>query len=184
MPSFDAFLDHDSWRTVDLSEYEALHKNLTAHWRTIEPDAASREGNSADLVYERKLYVGLASLPDVRTICEIGFNAGHSASTWLKANPTATVHMFDLMKHEYTRKMLDYIHERGDALGLVNAKQRLHLHEGESGVAVPAFYRQNPSAKCDREVGSCRLYEVPTAWSLETNFRIASWQLLLGSEHD
>ena len=36
------------------------------------------EGNSAELVLERKLYGAVAQLPWVKTICEIGFNAGHS----------------------------------------------------------------------------------------------------------
>ena len=64
----------------------------------------SLEGHSGQFVGERKLYVALARLPFVKHICEIGFNAGHSASLWLLANPTAKVTMFDIWTHEYTEK--------------------------------------------------------------------------------
>ena len=55
-------------------------------------------GNAGQLVIEPRVYLAIASMgPDcVRTICEIGFNAGHSAAMWLFAAPTAHVYMFDL----------------------------------------------------------------------------------------
>jgi hypothetical protein len=67
-----------TWSAVDLDPLDALSRALTRHLNVTE-----LEGHSAQLVTERKVYYALASMPAVRTICEIGFNGGHSAALWL-----------------------------------------------------------------------------------------------------
>lgn len=47
-------------------------------------------------------FAHIASQPGVRTICEIGFNAGHSASVFLTANPSATYYAFDMAVLAYS----------------------------------------------------------------------------------
>ena len=69
-----------SWRAVDLAPLDALSSALTTHLNTGEEIL---EGHSAQLTIERKVYYALASMPSIRTICEIGFNGGHSAALWL-----------------------------------------------------------------------------------------------------
>ena len=45
----------------------------------------------------------------VRTVCETGFNAGHSASGYLLANRKLHYYGFDLGKHNYTRRAAKYL---------------------------------------------------------------------------
>ena len=68
------------WEAVDLTPLDALAAALTYH---ISQPGTTLEGHSAELKVERKLYYALTSMPSIRTICEIGFNAGHSAALWL-----------------------------------------------------------------------------------------------------
>lgn len=59
-------------------------------------------GNSGDksMALERQLYANIASKLCIKTICEVGFNAGHSTLNWMVANPTARVIMFHLWEHK------------------------------------------------------------------------------------
>ena len=87
---------------------------------------------------------------NVRRICEIGFNAGHSASLWLMANPTAEVLMFDLWAHnssEIGAKFL--LSPEARALGIEDAASRLRIIKGDSTKTVVDFAAENPSVKCD-----------------------------------
>jgi len=47
-----------------------------------------------------------------RTVCETGFNTGHSTLTYLVTNPGVQVHSFDLGQHAYSREMARYINQR------------------------------------------------------------------------
>lgn len=67
------------WADVDLAPVDALATALLRHYNV----SRLPEGHSGQLVIERKVYYALASMPSVRTICEIGFNGGHSAALWL-----------------------------------------------------------------------------------------------------
>lgn len=42
-------------------------------------------------------YARTATHPGIRTVCEVGFNAGYSTAVWLTANPTLKVISFDLI---------------------------------------------------------------------------------------
>ena len=61
------------------------------------------EGFSAQEPPEVAAYIEMAQDESVHTICETGFNAGHSSLIWLLANPTAKVYSFDLGEHDYSR---------------------------------------------------------------------------------
>jgi hypothetical protein len=82
-----------------------------------------------------------AQLPFVRTICETGFNAGHSSFAFLTASPHVVVHSFDLGKFRYSRPMAKY---------LANVfSNRLAVHFGDSNDQVPLFNGQHPDFTCD-----------------------------------
>lgn len=49
------------------------------------------------------LYLQLAAIGCVATVCEVGFRAGHSATVWLSSKPDLRVHAFDPGEHAYTR---------------------------------------------------------------------------------
>lgn len=59
------------------------------------------------LASKRRNYAKAAA--GARRICEIGFNAGHSAMEFLHASPGSTYVFFDLGEHAYTRPCADYI---------------------------------------------------------------------------
>ena len=135
------------WRDERLDRYDALGRALD-HEATVA--GGGLEGHSGQLVKERQLYISLASMPNVRTICEIGFNAGHSASLWLLANPTARVIAFDLFLRPYVQHNLEFLKsDKAAALGVVGAANRLDVYAGSSTETVPTFVRNNPNLRCD-----------------------------------
>ena len=91
-------------------------------------------GDAAELAYLAKL----AKKPGVKIIGEIGFNAGFSSYTFLRANPAAIVYSFDLVEFDYTLPAKQYIDTefpgrhiliRGNSLETV-----LQFHEDHPGV--------------------------------------------------
>ncbi len=82
-----------------------------------------------------------ASRPEVKTILEIGFNAGHSALTFLTCNPEATVVSFDLGWHDYTPYGKAYID--------VNFPGRHKLILGDSRTTVIEYVRNNIGKQFD-----------------------------------
>ena len=54
------------------------------------------EGHSGKYRYLSRLYHWLASRPWVNTVCETGFNAGHSTLQWLTGSDHAKVYSFDI----------------------------------------------------------------------------------------
>ena len=87
LPAAQADLDAvlaGSWSAVDLAPLDTLYAALTKHLNGSEP----LEGHSAELTIERKVYHAIASMPAIRTICEIGFNGGLSAALWLHGKGT------------------------------------------------------------------------------------------------
>lgn len=150
--SLDILLNSSYWYRNSLHLLNTLAKAIYKTVRTRKPGLLQHvEGNSAQLTLERKVYISLAQLPEVKTICEIGFNMGHSASLWLLANPTARVFMFDLWTHEYSPMAEQFLrsHSRGSRFGLFNVSERLTITRGSSLETVPEFARQRPDVKCD-----------------------------------
>ena len=70
-----------------------------------------REGHIASSDKQLRHYFEVARAPFVKSICETGFNAGHSAAVFLNANPRATVLSFDLGQFEYTLSTLKLMKE-------------------------------------------------------------------------
>ena len=76
----------------------------------------------------------------VRTVCETGFNAGHSAAIWLEGTDVREVHSFDLFSHTYSNA----------SARLVSALYpgRFKLHPGNTLRTVHHFAAR-ASTKCD-----------------------------------
>merc|ERR1740138_996984 len=60
------------------------------------------EGNIASSEKALSMYFNVARGPTVQNICEIGFNAGHSAALFMNANPEANLYSFDIAQFKYT----------------------------------------------------------------------------------
>lgn len=61
------------------------------------------QGHIYDVFEQVRYYSALARVrPNISTICEIGYNAGHSATTFLYSNPNITFISFDLMVNPWS----------------------------------------------------------------------------------
>ena len=67
------------------------------------------QGNIYDVEDEVLFYMKVARRPGIETICETGFNAGHSAITFLFANPRATYIGFDLGDMQWSSASVGYV---------------------------------------------------------------------------
>jgi hypothetical protein len=118
---------------------------LNSHRKSKDPDAHGkatmfRTGSIAAHRQQVDFYFRLAQSPAVRTICEVGFNAGHSTAVWLSANPTAHVYTFDLLANSFSAPAADLLRERFPG--------RFTVTKGNSLRVVPKF-RLPPSTHCD-----------------------------------
>ena len=104
-------------------------------------NASGIEGNSGLYRYQYRLYHWLAGLPWVNTVCETGFNAGHSTLQWLTGNDHATVYSFDIGSHYYTRPMAYYLNRTFPG--------RFLIIFGDSLTTLPRFAAIHPEVKCD-----------------------------------
>ena len=103
--------------------------------------ASPLEGYTAKYPEAFKAYLHLASHQSVKTICETGFNAGHSTFGWLEINRRARVYSFDIGRHAYSRPLANYLRSR--------YPDRLHVTWGDSTETLPEFRRRHPDVYCD-----------------------------------
>lgn len=83
----------------------------------------------------------LVSDENIKSVLEIGFNAGHSSEIFLSSNPSAHVLSFDLGIHDYVAPAKRFLDE--------NYHKRHSLIIGDSRFSVPLFSEKNPGAKFD-----------------------------------
>lgn len=85
----------------------------------------------------------LQSIDDLnaRTYCEIGFNGGHSAAAVLVARPHVDVYSFDILDHEYSLPIANFL---SDVYG-----DRLTFIAGDSKDSVPYISDTLLRGKCD-----------------------------------
>ena len=102
-----------------------------------------RIGSIAVDLVQQAFYWRVASSPAIRHICEVGFNAGHSAVLWLSANPTATLETFDI----FSNWTLGYMNAN---LAIVQQlfPGRVTAHIGDSLMTIPAS-ASTSAAQCD-----------------------------------
>jgi predicted O-methyltransferase YrrM len=77
----------------------------------------------------------------VKSVAEIGFNAGHSSWVFLSSRPDITVTSFDLGEHEYVHMTKSLIDSRFPG--------RHELITGDSQITVPAYAAMNPERRFD-----------------------------------
>ena len=99
------------------------------------------EGNTGKYPEQTLTYRRMVRMPFVRTVCETGFNAGHSTFTWLSENPHVRVYSFDIGTHKYSRPMAELLSSMFAG--------RLTLTWGDSKKTLPRFQQQNPDVRCD-----------------------------------
>ena len=75
----------------DLDSLIVFHKILSQNAFNFSSIAA--EGNVGDFAHQVETYYNETKLHSPRTICEVGFNAGHSAATFLFSSPITTSYL-------------------------------------------------------------------------------------------
>ena len=127
---FDLFLE-------ELKQYDAQVSKI----RNAKKNKKPIEGYSAQLSTSLEVYWRLANLPFVKTVCETGFNAGHSSLLWLTANPNLHVYSFDIGIHKYAKEMAKYLQSRFPG--------RLNVTWGDSMKTLPIFHTNHSDITCD-----------------------------------
>jgi len=81
-----------------IKRHEMLKSKLEHYLRSR--NATVTEGHTGQQRFQHEMYIRLASMPFVKTVCEIGFNAGHSSTAWLIL-PRVRLISFDWGEHDY-----------------------------------------------------------------------------------
>ena len=126
--NFDRFNFND---VQDLTAYNGNSLNEFLHFKGIVPV----EGNVNNLSEQMEDLIFLSK--NVKSILEIGFNAGHSSELFLKNNKNVKVTSFDLGEHQYVYTSKDYL----DTI----YKDRHTLIIGDSTKTIPGY----PDSKFD-----------------------------------
>jgi predicted O-methyltransferase YrrM len=105
-----------------------------------EKGCAVIEGYSQQIPRQTETLRNLTNRPNIK-VMEIGFNAGHSAETFLLHNDTLQLTSFDLGAHSYVKVGKEYIDK--------NYPNRHRLILGDSTKTVPKFFEENPTEKFD-----------------------------------
>jgi len=98
------------------------------------------EGHCGQVANQRKDLMLLTSGQNIN-VMEIGFNAGHSAETFLLNNPTLKLTSFDIGQHIYLTHGKQYIDEKFPG--------RHTLIIGDSTQTLPRFIQDNSDTKFD-----------------------------------
>lgn len=93
------------------------------------------EGHSQMNMAETQFLGDIVRSPSIKNILEIGFNAGHSAETFLSNNSNARLISFDLGEYDYVdvgKRFID-----------MNYPGRHELILGDSLITIPKFIKTN-----------------------------------------
>ena len=120
----------------DLAAVESVHAELA---RDVCPGKKSRLFGIAAHSSQVETYARWARR--ARVVCEVGFSCGHSAATFLEANPDAVLLSFDFPSYPWATAARAFFASRYGA--------RFRIIDGDSEKTLPAFVRANPQPRCD-----------------------------------
>jgi Methyltransferase domain len=120
----------------DYDTIKPVFNNVTKEAGFVE----ALDGHSGRIPLQTLALHYFASRPFVHTVCETGFNAGHSSFNYLTANRQAVVHSFDISSHDYSKPIADKLSTMFPG--------RFFYHIGDSRKTVPKFLAENPQVKC------------------------------------
>lgn len=93
------------------------------------------EGHSQQVEEETKFLKNIVCDDKIKNVMEIGFNAGHSAETFLSSNKNIKLVSFDIGGHEYLKYGKEFIDK--------NYPDRHTLIIGNSLKTIPEYYKNN-----------------------------------------
>ncbi|KXS19250.1 hypothetical protein M427DRAFT_472560 [Gonapodya prolifera JEL478] len=133
--------------------YETLRKLQ----KGLDKAAGGRQGvigNIAWLPSQVYYYARAAAASHVKTICEVGYGAGHSSVLYLTMNPKAHLYSFDIFP--VTSGSQSEVLENQNLFQSVSLKYIREYHgsrftavSGDSNTSIPEFARKHPHTKCD-----------------------------------
>ena len=123
------------------TEYTDVSRLIEDELNRLKAKKVIMEGHSGQMEKQTLTYQTLAKTSFVKTVCETGFNAGHSALLFLSTKADIHVYSFDLGVHPYGRPSVDLLQKTFPG--------RLNVTWGDSKVTVPAFAKYHPNIKCD-----------------------------------
>ena len=85
--------------------------HMADHLVSLGFDMRLAEGGSMYFINLLKIKFQMASNKNIKTICETGFNLGHSSLLWLTSNIDAQVYSFDLGEHDYVMPSANYLNK-------------------------------------------------------------------------
>jgi Methyltransferase domain len=158
--------DHLLFVNTPVAEFK-----LSNEYQTLKPlfDSVTQEagfveagdGHSGRVPLETLALHYFASRPSVHTVCETGFNAGHSTFNFLTANRRLVVHSFDISSHGYSKPIADKLSSM--------FPDRFFYHIGDSRQTVPQFIAANPQVTCSI-INIDGGHTTPVAFADVTNF--------------
>ena len=114
--------------------------HMANHLVSLGFDMRLAEGGSMYFINLLKIKFQMASNKNIKTICETGFNLGHSSLLWLTSNIDAQVYSFDLGEHDYVIPSANYLNK--------HYPNRIRLGLGDSRYTLPKFFTDT-DVKCD-----------------------------------
>lgn len=119
----------DDLKNIILNSNSLLEGNCFYHHTTL---------NIYDDLYTKQLNLFWCGQQAKTRICEIGFNAGHSAMLFLlgKHNTSLNFTIFDIGHHSYTKPCLEYIESKFKNINF-------EYIEGDSTIMMPLWIKNN-----------------------------------------
>jgi predicted O-methyltransferase YrrM len=111
------------------------------HAALIKPYLPLKMGYATSSTAQAEQYAALVEDSTVATICETGFNAGHSALLFLQANPHARLITFDLGELPVTNVTQTWMREK--------FPNRFEFVKGDSVQTVPQYFSEHRDVRCD-----------------------------------
>ena len=125
---------------VQLHQYKSACSQLHSYLGSKGVLLPQMEGSTSSFLEKLRLLRRLALEVKGGTVCEVGFNAGHSSLMWLTAGVSRVI-SFELGQYPYSGLAAGWILERFPG--------RLHVVLGDSLKTVPAFHKMFPKERCD-----------------------------------
>lgn len=140
--------DADDALLAAVSEYQLLHfvnavSELDDYLRNLGVDMKNMEGRTSTHLEKLRVMRRIALNPGVDTVCEVGFNGGHSALLFLSAGARRVI-SFELglgVQGTYSSHAVSWLSERYPG--------RLQVILGDSLKTVPNFATMWPAEQCN-----------------------------------
>lgn len=111
--SFDDLLEASLANSPEPNLLAVMEAVSFAAEQAVPPNERSTLFDGMGQIYqvpqEVAFYAAAARMPGVRTVCEVGFNAGHSAAVFLLSNPQTSYIGFDLMSLRWSAASLSFM---------------------------------------------------------------------------